>query len=95
MAAFPRIVGARLFVDMLDSGSLPAVMGEECKAGQSALWVNEKEPGVPARQAFAQHGTGFGTCCNELGFPSATLKLAQKLESLVLFHELHDALVTT
>ena len=43
-------------------------------------------------RSLAQTLTLFEMSCD---FPSAPLKLAQKLESLVLFQELHDGLVTT
>ena len=89
---------------MLGNGPLPAVVGRGIQSWSvpvssldqsTALWVNEKEIGYQPVQllpSLAPALTLFEMSCD---IPSAPGKLAPKLESLVLFHELHVGLVTS
>ena len=89
---------------MLGNGSLPAVVGRGmqswsvpvCSLDEStALWVDEKEIGYQPVQLLRSLASALALDETSCAFPSAPGKLAPKLESLVLFHELHVGLGTT
>ena len=77
---------------------------EECKAGQSPCGRTTNRPpcglmrrrqGFQPVQLLRSLAPALALVEMSCDFPSARVKLGQKLESLVLLHELHVRLVTT